>query len=184
MVEQDVIMALANHCDHIQRYELMLPNVFIQHDNESDLFGIRRSGLCDEFEVKVSRADFLADKKKTVRTRRATREEWLEFGWDDHRNKPGCKSKYDALVDGDMCINYFWYAVPEVIVTVDDVPDFAGLIVVRDDGRIRVKKSPKKLHKNKMSVEDRYKIARKSAYRFWKLKNQALYGAAMDKGVV
>ena len=181
MTEQDVIMALANHGDHIRRYELMLPNVFIQHDSEADLFCVRKSGLCDEFEVKTSRSDFLADKKKFINYRQPTREEVLShqhIGWEDRSQQPWYKLKYQALTDGDMCVNYFWYAVAEGVATADDVPVWAGLIVVGADGRIRIKKSPDRLHKNKMSVDDRYKIARKSTYRFWKLQNQALAKSA------
>lgn len=175
MNERDVIMALANNGDHIRRYELMLPNVFIQHDSEADLFCVRKSGLCDEFEVKISRSDFLADKKKFVNYREPTYQEigdYRHIKWADRKQQPWYKSKHDALVDGDMCVNYFWYAVPDGLITADEIPDFAGLITIREDGRLRVKKSPKKLHINKMSVDDRYKIARKSTYRYWKLMNE------------
>ena len=58
MTEQDVILWLVESNDHQRRYELMVPNVFILPDSEADLFAIRRSGFCDEFEVKISRPDF------------------------------------------------------------------------------------------------------------------------------
>jgi hypothetical protein len=176
--ETDVIMSLANYGDHIRRYELMLPNVFIQHDSEADLFCVRKSGLCDEFEVKTSRSDFLADKKKFVCFRDLTPGERSIFSWNDRANAPNYKPKYQALIDGDMCVNYFWYAVIEGVAGVEDVPPFAGLIVVGSDGRLRIQKSPQKLHKEKMPVEERYNIARKSTYRFWKLKNEVI--AAKD----
>ena len=67
MTEQDVILRLAKCIDHQRRYELIVPNVFILPDSEADLFCIRRSGFCDEFEVKISRPDFLNDHKKRVR---------------------------------------------------------------------------------------------------------------------
>lgn len=172
MKEQDLIMALANHGDHLRRYELMMPNVFIQHDSEADLFCIRKSGLCDEFEIKVTRSDFLADKRKFVQYREPGPGEWKGFKWENRQNAPYYKSKYQALVDGDMCINYFWYAVAEGVADIDDMPPSVGLIIINKKGRLQIKRSPKKLHKNKMSIEDRYKIAKKSTSRFWKLKNQ------------
>ena len=133
MNEKEVIMALANNGDHIRRYELMLPNVFIQHDSEADLFCVRKSGLCDEFEVKTSRSDFLADKKKFVNYREATHQECIDhqhIKWADRNQQPWYKLKYDALASGDMCVNYFWYAVPDGLVSVDEIPDFAGLIYI------------------------------------------------------
>jgi len=176
MTETDVIMELANYGDHIRRYELMLPNVFTQHDNECDLFCVRKSGLCDEFEVKTSRADFLNDKKKFVMFRRATQEEYRELftSFKERHQMPNYKPKHQALIDGDMCVNYFWYVVQEGVATIEDMPDFAGLITVCPGRSLRVIKAPKKLHKEKMSLEERYKIARKSTYRFWKLKNEQI----------
>lgn len=176
--EQDVIMSLAGYGDHIRRYELMLPNVFITHDNESDLFGVRRSGLCDEFEVKISRSDFLADKKKFVRHRELEAKESGAFCWEDRANHPSYKQKHDALRNGDMCINYFWYAVLDGVATVDDIPDFAGLIIILDNGRLQIKKAPKKLHSRKVTIEERYKIARKSTYRFWDIKKKMMESAS------
>jgi len=178
MNEQDVIMALANYGDHVRRYEIILPNVFIRHDSEADLFCIRKSGLCDEFEIKTSRSDFKADKKKFVQFRPLEPEEYKDFKWDDRKNAPNYKQKHQALIDGDLPVNYFWYAVVEGVADIDDVPEFAGLIVVLSDGRVKIKKHPRKLHRVKMTIEDRYKIARKSTYRFWKLKNEMVGVAA------
>ena len=177
MKEQDIIMQLANYGDHIRRYELMLPNVFTQHDNEADLFCVRKSGLCDEFEVKTSRSDFLADKNKFVMWRKVESGEYGRWSWDDRANHPAYKPKHQALIDGDMSTNYFWFAVAEGVATAEDVPEFAGLIILSEGRLPRIVKAPRKLHKAKMSVEDRYKIARKSTYRFWKLKNEAVNAA-------
>lgn len=172
MVERDIILHLANYGCHIRRYEIMLPNVFVQHDSEADLFCIRKSGLCDEFEIKTTRENFKTDKNKFVRYRDLLPEEYKQFDWNDRSSCPAYKSKRHALIDGDMCVNYFWYVVLEGVATVDDVPPFAGLIIVLDDGRLQIKKQPKKLHGRKMEYEDRYKIARKCTYRFWKLQNK------------
>lgn len=173
--EHSIIMQLANYGDHIRRYELMLPNVYTQHDNEADLFCVRKSGLADEFEVKVSRSDFLADKKKFICTRELTPAErplYQPTLWEKRFEQPNYKPKYQALIDGDLATNYFWYAVDEGVAQVEDMPEFAGLIIAKHDGRLRIAKAPSLLHKSKLSIEDRYKLARKSAYRFWKLKNE------------
>lgn len=173
MNEHDVVLKLANYGDHIRRYEIMLPNVFIQHDSEADLFCIRKSGLCDEFEIKTSRKDFLNDKKKFVRFRSLEPHESRNgiFDWDNRHQLPNYKAKHQALLDGDMCVNYFWYAVLEGVADVSDVPAFAGLIIVRPEKCIQIKKMPTKLHSKKMPIEERYNVARKSTYRYWSLKN-------------
>ena len=143
-------------------YDVAVPNCFTQHDNEADLFFIRKSGLCDEVEIKVSRPDLLQDKKKRVRYR--------EFIYPDDCDKdmPHIKPKHDALIAGEMDCNYFWYALKNGIGGIEDIPEWAGLIIVKDDGESSIIRSPKRLHRKKMSFEDRYKIARKASYRFWK----------------
>jgi hypothetical protein len=50
-----------------QRYEMVAPNIYIDQNNEMDLMGLRRSGYIDEIEIKLSKSDFQADFKKTVR---------------------------------------------------------------------------------------------------------------------
>lgn len=163
-------------------YDALIPNCYTAHDNECDVLAIRKSGICDEFEIKISRSDFLNDKKKIVNYRK------FEFNhggnasvdmiWNnDHqliphkkRKKlvaPWQKLKNDALRDGDMTPNYFWYVVAEGVATVDDMPDFAGLAIVNGDGSIRTVKQPEKLHKNKLTDLDKYHFIRKLAYRFW-----------------
>ncbi len=171
MKESDIINKLATYPYRIQRYELMIPNVYIANDSEADFFAIRKSGLSDEFEIKVSRSDFLADKKKMVRFRDLRVDEYRGLNFRDQTTHPNKKPKYQALIDGDLPVNYFWYVVTEGVADVSEIPDFAGLIVVPDNGRMVIKRRAVKLRKDKMSYEDRYKIARKSNYRYWRLRD-------------
>jgi hypothetical protein len=161
---------------HQQRYELMMPNCYYQPDSEADMLGIRKSGLCDEFEVKVSRSDFLADKRKYVAFRKSTADDYKAIRREkpglDHSVEPWCMPKYDALRQGHLAINYFWYVVLEGVCDASDIPEFAGLIIVLDEFRHRVIREPDRLHRNKMSFEDRYKIARKANYRYWDLRGK------------
>ncbi len=143
-------------------YEVAIPNCFTQHDNEADLFFIRKSGFCDEVEIKVSRSDLLQDKKKIVQFRA------FNYHEDCVEEAPHRKPKHDALISGEMDCNYFWYAIKEGIGGIRDIPKFSGLIVVSNDGSVRVERMPARLHKDKMSFENKYKIARKASYRYWK----------------
>lgn len=157
-------------------YDVLIPNCYTSHDNEADLFAIRKSGLCDEFEVKISRSDFFNDAKKAINYRdcdwNGIDEEYLlnEPNWRAKKLlAPWQKLKYQALCDGDMSANYFWYAIKSGIVDLEEIPSFAGVIVIFDDGEWQIKRRPKKLHSNKMPFEERFRLARKLGYRFWDL---------------
>lgn len=166
--EKDMIKAIYQRRGYLSAtYEVAIPNCFTQHDNEADLFFIRKSGFCDEIEIKVSRSDFLADKKKRVYYRNL---DYSEFNWskNGHEFCPSTKPKYEALQDGLM-VNYFWFAIKEGVADVDEIPKFAGLIVVKPDGELNVIKQPKRLHRNKLDFEQRYKFSRLLDYRYWRL---------------
>lgn len=168
-------------------YDMFIPNCYTSHDNEADAFAIRRSGICDEFEIKLSRADFLNDAKKIVQWRDC--EYWsrtipeskngkIDTEWMNETRKLSCKEKkklvapwqklkYNALQDGDMAANYFWYVVKSGIAHIDEFPEFAGVIFVNEYGDFNRVRMPKKLHKNKIEPEEKYRLAKKLAYRFW-----------------
>ena len=163
--EKDMIKAVFNNQRNFSTtYEIAIPNCFTQHDNEADLFFIRKSGFCDEIEIKVSRSDFLADKTKRVHYRPCENDEWdwegkFEFA-------PYTKPKYEALVGGFMT-NYFWFAIKEGIADISEIPTFAGLIIVKPDGKIKVAKQPDRLHRNKLDFQQRYKFSKLLHYRYW-----------------
>ncbi len=168
MNEKDMIASVVRSKKKLYtNYECAVPNCYTSHDNEADILFIRSSGFCDEVEVKVSRADFLADKKKRVMYREPIQGEWH---WEKQGLpfSPYTKEKYQALADGDMLANYFWYAVKEGICHISEVPEFAGLISINENGDARILKPPRRLHKNKLSNSDSYKIARKLTFRFWR----------------
>ena len=160
----------------------MIPNCYTQNDNEADMFAIRKSGLCDEFEVKISRSDFLNDAKKIVQVRApearqpnsdnflqdlAFQQQYPNWYKEAKLVAPWQKLKYDALRKGEMATNNFWYAVPSDLVSTDEIPDFAGLIYVEESGVLRIIKHPVKLHNRKLTDCQKYKYAKKLAYRFW-----------------
>ncbi len=163
ITEADMQYAIAVQSVWInKRYTAIVPNCFttVTHDNEADLFAIRPSGLCDEIEIKVSKADFRVDEKKTVKVineERSTR-------WKRYDDVP----KRTALTDGHMS-NYFWYAFPKGLVDHADVPEWAGIIEV--DGLLNAKevRMPKRLHGRKMTIEEQLKQIKKLGYRFWNL---------------
>lgn len=182
MTEANVIdLIYKNRGMFCTSYQVMVPNCYTSHDNEADVFAIRRSGFCDEFEVKISRSDFFNDAKKIVAYRDSDYrgdnypgdrvyidEMWSKpKSWRDNNPGPWQKKKYQALVDGDMSANYFWYIVKSGIVSASEVPEFAGLVFVMEDGSMSYARSPKRLHSSKAPFEERYRIASKMCYRYW-----------------
>lgn len=86
------------------KYEIENLNVF---DWESDSLFITRSGYIYECEIKISRNDFKHDFKKK-------KKHLILEGKDNFEQSP----------------NYFYYVVPKDLITVDEIPEYAGLIYV------------------------------------------------------
>lgn len=96
---------------------------------ESDLLLLTKSGYWYEFEIKISRHDFKHDFQK--------------------------KEKHAALQDETVVQkpNYFYYAVPEGLIELQEIPAYAGLVYIRQGYFRTVKKAPR-LHKGKNRAED------------------------------
>lgn len=126
----------------------IVENLYV-FDWESDMLIKTRSGYWHEVECKISLADF-----KNDFTHKRQKHELLKTGDEKHRRP-----------------NYFYYCVPwylsEKVLPL--LPDYAGLIVLAENGRLNeVKRSPC-LHKQKYTNEE-LKLCDKFyyAYRNWK----------------
>lgn len=142
------------------RFDLMATNAFIG-TNECDFVGVRKSGFIDEFEIKLSRADFKADFKKETLTVR------LDDGDIFSANATRNMAKHDALPLGLTRANYFYFAVPDGLVLESEVPKHCGLIYFTPTGCPRVVREAPKLHKRKITDALRLKLAMKLHYRWW-----------------
>ena len=160
---------LAFYQKTFQRYEIVAPNIYLDWQfNEMDLMGLRRSGYTDEIEIKVSRSDYLADFKKTVKVKSqyqcVINDSYSHSGYFD-------KLKHEAIKEGMPHCNYFSFLMPEELADKCDIPDYAGLYICRVDnaGRLRVfeKKTAPLLHRRKISERKKYEIGRKMVYRYW-----------------
>jgi len=106
---------------------------------ESDLLILTQSGYWYEYEIKISRADFK----------------------NDFKHKADKHIKYLQNVEYTRKPNYFYYAVPENMISIDEVPEYAGLIYVTEYGSYRIIKHAPKLHKekvdpNKLNLVDKF----------------------------
>lgn len=105
---------------------------YLVNDFELDVISLSKSGMLYEFEVKISRGDFLRDSKKKRK---------LEF----YKMYP------------ERCPNYFSYACPAGLIKVSEVASGTGLYYVDEDD-VQEIQAPKRIHKN---LHDKNKIFEK-----------------------
>lgn len=113
-----------------KKHEIVAPNIKNLYRWEADIISITKSTLVHEFEIKVSRADFLADRNKKHKHGELKR----AFSGD---LRPVAKTEYQQRLF-DMGIrpgrvrvpNYFWYVINGFDVSPEEVPPYAGTIKV------------------------------------------------------
>lgn len=119
-----------------QNHQAVCEN-FAYHNNEMDVASLSLSGLLHEFEVKVSRSDFLADKNK-------------KWKWEE-------KTKFEVYADPEKlhfkCPHYFNYVCPEGLIQKSEIPVYAGLYYY-GDGRVTCVKVSKRFHRNPLKIEE------------------------------
>lgn len=139
---------------------------------ESDKLIITRSGWTYEFEIKISRSDFKNDFKHKVDKHTILSSSfdgnkymplfWEYFEknkhnyptielWEEHCRNTGYNNNY--FTDNYKRPNYFYYAVPQDLVSVDEIPEYAGLIYITEYGSLRTVKKAPILHKEKYTDE-------------------------------
>lgn len=117
-----------NQFNHNHDYKLR--NVFI-HGWEADAFSVTSSIYSYEFEIKISRSDFLADFKKP-------KHELFKNGNLNHKN----------------CPNKFFFCCPNGMININEIPEYAGLINVETKYKFKVIKRAPFLHRDKFDVKN------------------------------
>ena len=127
MTEHFIQQRLWNKYSH-NRYKFL--NTFF-FTNESDFLTVTDAGYFNEFEIKITKSDFMADFKK-----------------------PRHKKMLDVFskVKDHTVANRFWYVVPDGLQHSIEVPVYAGLMVCMPYGLKEIKAAPL-LHSNKHKVE-------------------------------
>ena len=116
---------------------------------EADLISFTKAGYMNEFEIKISHADFVKDFSKRKH---------------QHLRRGG----------GIRTPNYFWYVAPLKAIPVC-IPDYAGLILVGENGRyknqlgLKFIKKPKLLHKVKVPDKGVFAMLRAMMFKYWDL---------------
>ncbi len=101
-------------------HQIALPNDTSFYDWEADLLTVNKSGYVNEYECKISKADFLRDKCKYKFKRFDEKESVL----DANTLPESLKAFYTK---SQKTPNYFWYATLDFDI---ECPDFAGWLKV------------------------------------------------------
>lgn len=138
---EDISTALLHRANDV----FMLPRYTPAHWWECDVIEITASAYFREYEIKVSRQDFFDDAKKRMRI-----PFWERKGTTDHY-----RYKHDLLARGHPrgpC--QFWFVTPVDLVTLADIPSWAGWQVWETGWWMpkEVKPAPR-LHNNKVDVK-------------------------------
>ena len=151
--------AIIQNClkDYYKDAYYFAPNIyFFDHPyTETDVLIVKPNGLIYDVEVKVSVQDYKADFKKVKK------HQILKYGYHTKPkdsyvllagNKRRTKIKAGEPIPAQRP-NRFYYCVPENLIGLKDLPKYAGLLYVMEDGSIKKVKEAKLLHKEKLDYE-------------------------------
>lgn len=145
---------------------------------ESDKLIKTRSGYYYEFEIKISKSDFKndfkhkTDKHHLLKAMLTGEKYTLTFyrEWEVNKNRYVSFEAFEKsrqcsryITDKQKKPNYFYYVVPENMITAEDVPEYAGLIYVTDYGWLKTVKKAPLLHKEKYT-DDQLGLGEKFYY--------------------
>ena len=105
--------------------DIVIPNYY-HGIYEMDVFKLTSSGYIHEFEIKISKSDYMADFKKN-----------------DFKKE----LKHDKISQGKRS-NKFFFVVPEGLLSKEDIPNHAGLILYTKYKTFKIIKPAPLLHKN------------------------------------
>lgn len=146
---------------------------------EADLISVTKARYVHEVEIKRSREDFRRDFRQKEDKHKA-----LEQGY---RRVREWRSRPDETI---VYANYFWFAWPEGLVNEDQIPEYAGLLEVKDNARVvesryidrqarpptvmETKKAPR-LNTEKIDDDAFMYIARGLSARYWDRRTNDAY---------
>lgn len=157
--------------------DLVVPNVHFLM-GEQDFLEITKAGFAYEYEIKVSRSDYLADFKKVVV------ESWQQCSRMEkgpvykHKVLAGEQPREVEMSWGNRVLlkvpKRFFFVVPEGMVSPDEVPDYAGLIYAVRVPRVktmmlrRIKQARSIDGAKKITPGEREQLLTSVYYRYWK----------------
>lgn len=149
-------------------FQLMISNFTPLGWHEADLWCVSKAGYAHEYEIKLTRSDFKADADKTDRTK--LRPEWDEKLERRIWRRGQGENKYARLEAGEGPRRFF-YLVPDGLLTVDDLPKFAGLVTFTTGRwwKFRIVRAAPSLHSKPALPKDIERAREAFYWRYWRL---------------
>ena len=125
----DIEKAIMQRCKTELRMSPIAPSLVLPHGWEADVAAATKTGLIHEFEIKVSRSDFLADFKKNEYHPNISKHERMARRL--HGKELDCPDNDFRKSRGWVPLrawtpNYFWFCSPIGILKADDIPNHTG----------------------------------------------------------
>lgn len=130
--------------------DLSFNNVFMWGNFESDYVKVTQSGYIYEYEIKMSKSDYKADFEKHYKA--------SKHNEGTHRYETVTCNKHSMIADGRSGLKGFSFVVPEGLIAVENIPEYAGLYYVEECGNFRAEciKEPPRL--KAVKLDDKRKI--------------------------
>lgn len=136
--------------------QMVVPNIFLYRSGESDLVSVSKAGLVSEYEIKISKADFLREFRA-----KKFKHEKLDGGNKRILAKSKCFYQDNP--------NYYYFAVPcHMQEYVEQrTPGYAGIIII-DNGRVFIAKKAPRIHSRKITDQQIGRLERGLMIRYWR----------------
>jgi hypothetical protein len=145
----------SNHDHHFRN------KYIFDSDWESDYFSVTKSGYLCEVEIKISKSDFQADFIKFKHKLFEGRNEKevikeAKYRWSKRWKKNVKKAPEKKVNPQEIKMpNRFYFACPDGLIDIKDVPEYAGLIYVTDSFHTtKIVKQAPLLHKRKEDIKE------------------------------
>ena len=155
--EWDIQNLLYKHLQYDKQHQCIYPNNCGLFGWEADMISATKAGFVNEYEIKISKADFRADFKK-----------------------PKHKSFLKENVRHKHYPAYFWYVTYGFEVTDEMIPSYAGHIEIvhhrvrKNQLMLDVKKKAPKINDYKLNDKRRNKLYSGMYYKYWNIREKEL----------
>ncbi len=141
------------------RFVAVIPNFYLG-EWECDIFTLNKTGFTAEYEIKLTKADYLKDfEKLTLAGKRLQRQrkklKSRHPDWELPELDPEHRKHFQ--IENGHRTNYFWFVVPAELAQQIEIPKYAGLITFTTDNdrneivyTFKKEKKAPLLHKNKI----------------------------------
>lgn len=139
--------------------DYVLPNFYVGK-YEMDIFRVTGSGYIQEYEIKTSRSDFRNDFNKEHYN--------LKKSAISGKYERLYTKKHDFIKSKNYPANKFYFVVPKNLISIEEVPDYCGLIYY-NGGWFEEVKQAKMLHSRKISKSIEKDITTRCYMRYMQL---------------